>query len=67
MWMRAPQRDHQPGQAEAVLLRTEQIPGEHYRFGQRVRAYVDDVSRDARGPQITVSRTIGLLSACLLR
>ncbi|MGI6376005.1 MAG: transcription termination factor NusA [Anaerolineae bacterium] len=45
------------GKAEAVLPRTEQIPGEHYRFGQRVRAYVDDVSRDARGPQITVSRT----------
>jgi len=45
------------GKAEAVLPRGEQIPGEHYRFNQRVRAYVDDVSRDARGPQITVSRT----------
>jgi len=45
------------GKAEALLPRSEQIPGEHYRFGQRVRAYIEEVSRDVRGPQITVSRT----------
>jgi len=45
------------GKAEALLPRSEQIPGEHYRFGQRVRAYIDEVVRDAHGPSITVSRT----------
>ncbi|MEN6480043.1 MAG: transcription termination factor NusA [Anaerolineales bacterium] len=45
------------GKAEAILPHSEQLPGEHYRFGQRVRAYIEDVARDARGPQITVSRT----------
>jgi N utilization substance protein A len=45
------------GKAEALLPRSEQIPGEHYRFGQRVRAYIEEVARDAHGPAITVSRT----------
>ena len=45
------------GKAEALLPRSEQIPGEHYRFSQRVRAYIEEVARDAHGPAITVSRT----------
>jgi N utilization substance protein A len=45
------------GKAEAVLARTEQIPGEHYRFNQRVRVYVVEVERTGHGPQISVSRT----------
>ncbi len=45
------------GKAEALLPRTEQIPGEHYRFGQRLRVYLMDTERTGHGPQITVSRT----------
>ncbi|HEX8681095.1 MAG TPA: transcription termination factor NusA [Ardenticatenaceae bacterium] len=45
------------GKAEALLPRGEQLPGERYRIGQRVRAYVFEVNRANRGPQITVSRT----------
>ncbi|MBC7316849.1 MAG: transcription termination/antitermination protein NusA, partial [Chloroflexi bacterium] len=44
------------GKAEAVLPRSEQIPGEHYRVGQRLRVYLLSVERTPRGPQITVSR-----------
>jgi len=45
------------GKAEAILPRSEQIPREHYRFGQRIRVYIVAVERSVRGPQITVSRT----------
>ncbi|HBY98394.1 MAG: transcription termination factor NusA [Ardenticatenaceae bacterium] len=45
------------GKAEALLPRSEQLPNERYKVGQRVRAYVFEVSRSNRGPQITVSRT----------
>jgi N utilization substance protein A len=42
---------------EAILSTTEQSPLEHYRIGQPVKAYVLEVRRSARGPQILVSRT----------
>jgi len=42
--------------AEAILPSREQVPGEKYRRGQRLRAYVVDVRRGSRGPQITLSR-----------
>ena len=45
------------GRAEAVLLGKEQIPGEMYRQGERLRAYILDVQRNAKGPQISLSRT----------
>lgn len=45
------------GRAEAILPRQEQIPGEKYRVGQRIRVFIYDVSRTSRGPQIQVSRT----------
>jgi N utilization substance protein A len=45
------------GRAEAFLPRNEQIPTEHYREGQRLRAYVASVVKTNRGPQIVVSRT----------
>lgn len=45
------------GRAEAVLLSKEQIPGESYRQGERLRAYVVDVQRNSKGPQIFLSRT----------
>ena len=42
---------------EAILATSEQSPLEHYRIGQPVKAYVLEVRRSARGPQIMVSRT----------
>jgi len=43
--------------AEAVLLTKEQIPGESYRQGERLRAYILDVQKSSKGPQIFLSRT----------
>jgi N utilization substance protein A len=45
------------GKAEAVLPPREQVPTESYRPGDRIQAYVLDVLRTARGPQIILSRT----------
>ena len=45
------------GQAEAVLPKREQIPGESYRRGDRIRAYIVKVLEESRGPQIVLSRT----------
>jgi len=45
------------GRAEAVLPVREQIPREVYRPGDRVQAWVLDVLREAKGPQIILSRT----------
>jgi N utilization substance protein A len=45
------------GRAEAILATTEQSPLEHYRIGQNVKAFVLEVRRSAKGPQIYVSRT----------
>jgi N utilization substance protein A len=42
--------------AEALLPAREQVPNERYRRGMRLRAYVLDVRRGSRGPQITLSR-----------
>lgn len=42
---------------EAVLRRNEVIPRENYRTGDRIRAYVVEVVRDNRGPQVLLSRT----------
>jgi N utilization substance protein A len=42
---------------EAILQTTEQSAVEHYRIGQNVKAYVLEVRRSTRGPQIFVSRT----------
>ncbi|MBN4066196.1 transcription termination/antitermination protein NusA [Ahrensia sp. AH-315-G08] len=45
------------GRAEAIIRRDELIPRETYRYGDRVRAYIYDVRREQRGPQIFMSRT----------
>jgi N utilization substance protein A len=45
------------GRAEAIIRRDEMIPREMFRPGDRVRAYVYDVRREQRGPQIFLSRT----------
>jgi len=45
------------GQSEAVLPKREQIPGETYRRGDRIRAYIVKVLEESRGPQVVLSRT----------
>jgi N utilization substance protein A len=45
------------GRGEAIIRRDEMIPRETFRPGDRVRAYVYDVRREQRGPQIFLSRT----------
>ncbi len=45
------------GKTEAVLPKKEQSKAEHYNQGDRVRAIVVDVDRNAKGPQIVLSRT----------
>nr|WP_315269638.1 transcription termination factor NusA [Microbacterium lemovicicum] len=45
------------GTVEAILPPEEQVPGEQYTHGSRLRVYVTSVSKGLKGPQITVSRT----------
>lgn len=53
-------RDHMiidlGGKAEALLPRNEMLPQEMFRTNDRVRAYLYDISEQARGPQLLVSR-----------
>lgn len=45
------------GRGEAVLRRNEKIGRESYRPNERIRCYIKDVRREARGPQVFLSRT----------
>ncbi len=45
------------GRTEALLPKDEQIPRERYKRGDRVQAYIIDVQKEARGPQVHVSRS----------
>ena len=45
------------GRGEAVIRRDQQLPREAFRTNDRVRAYVMDVRREQRGPQIFLSRS----------
>jgi len=55
------------GKTEAILRRDEIIPREKFKVGDRVRAYVLDVRRETRGPQIFLSRTCPEFMAKLFR
>ncbi|HEY8262635.1 MAG TPA: transcription termination factor NusA, partial [Methylosinus sp.] len=55
------------GRGEAIIRRDEMIPRETFRPGDRVRAYVYDVRREQRGPQIFLSRTHPQFMAKLFR
>ncbi len=44
------------GRAEAILPRKEQVPREMFRVNERIRAYVQDVLKESKGPQIVLSR-----------
>jgi N utilization substance protein A len=45
------------GTIEAIMPPEEQVPGEQYTHGSRIRVYVTSVSKGLKGPSITVSRT----------
>ncbi|MEV0822581.1 transcription termination factor NusA [Nonomuraea rubra] len=45
------------GKIEAVLPHAEQVPGEEYVHGERIRAYVVQVKKGHKGPSVTLSRT----------
>jgi N utilization substance protein A len=52
------------GKVEALLPQAEQVPSEPYRHGERLKAYITEVRRGTKGPQIVVSRSHpGLLKA----
>jgi N utilization substance protein A len=45
------------GKVEALLPVQEKVPSESYRHGERLKAYIVEVRRTSKGPQIVVSRT----------
>jgi N utilization substance protein A len=45
------------GKVEALMPASEQVPAESYRHGERVKAYITEVRRGTKGPQIVISRT----------
>lgn len=45
------------GKTEAVLLASEQMPGEKYQQGDRLKVYLVEVKKTTKGPQVLVSRT----------
>jgi transcription termination/antitermination protein NusA len=55
------------GRAEGVLRRDECLPREHFKVGDRVRAYIYDVRKEQRGPQIFLSRTHAMFMVGLFR
>ena len=44
------------GKAVGILPASEQIPGEYYSIGSRIKVYLKDVERENRGPQLILSR-----------
>ncbi|MCU0651637.1 MAG: transcription termination factor NusA [Candidatus Omnitrophica bacterium] len=44
------------GKAEGILLKREQSPKEEFKQGQRIRAFIVEVKKEAKGPQIILSR-----------
>jgi N utilization substance protein A len=55
------------GRGEAIVRRDELLPREMFRNGDRIRAYIYDVRRETRGPQIFLSRTHPQFMAMLFR
>ncbi|MDR1982952.1 MAG: transcription termination/antitermination protein NusA, partial [Holosporaceae bacterium] len=45
------------GRTEAIIKKDQLIPKENFRVGDRVRAYIADVSQETKGPQVFLSRT----------
>ena len=45
------------GRIEDIMTQAEQIPGEHYQAGQKIKVYILEVKKTNKGPQIVVSRS----------
>ena len=45
------------GKSEAILLPAEQLPNEVYNVGDHIRAYIAEVKKGSKGPQVYISRT----------
>jgi len=45
------------GKTEALILTQELIPGENFKVGDRVKAYITKVEKSLKGPQVFISRT----------
>ena len=45
------------GRSEAILPKSEQVPSEHFRDGERIKVYVVDVNNNEKGPRLMISRT----------
>lgn len=44
------------GTGMATLLKSEQIPGEYFEVGQKIKVYIIEVNKESRGPLVTLSR-----------
>ena len=44
------------GTGRATLLRSEQIPGEYYQVGDKIKVFIQEVNKELRGPLVTLSR-----------
>ena len=44
------------GTGNAVLLKSEQIPGEYFTVGQKIKVFIMEVNKETRGPLVTLSR-----------
>ena len=44
------------GTGTAVLLKDEQIPGEYYEVGDKIKVFIQEVNKELRGPLVTLSR-----------
>ena len=44
------------GNGFATLLRSEQIPGEYYEVGDKIKVFIQEVNKELRGPLVTLSR-----------
>lgn len=44
------------GKAVGIMPQSEQIPGEYYGVGRRVKVFIKDIEREGRGPQLILSR-----------
>jgi transcription termination factor NusA len=45
------------GKVEALLPQYEQVPGESYKHGERIKCFISEVRKTTKGPQVIVSRT----------
>lgn len=45
------------GTGRAVLLKSEQIPGEEYTVGDKIKVFISEVNKEAKGPLVTLSRS----------